>query len=388
MKKLLLIVACILTVTAVSSQEVENCKELNKTVRGPYETNRFLDNWFVGVGGGVNIYQGEFDREASFSSRLAPALDLTLGKWITPEYGVRLQYSGLKANGLASSNSIYARGADGASFDERFGVSNFHADFLWNWSNAFCGYRENRIWNASPFIGFGLAHSNGNGHTRNEFAPSVGLYNSFRLGRIVDLTLEARQMLVNQRFDGTIGGSRFEGMSSVTIGLSFKLGKSSFKRVKKVAPANYAPYETKIAGLESSCAKLTEQNEELSNENKELNDREPVETVAQVTASPVALFFEIGQSTLDKKELVNLEFYVKTAIKADKNKTFTLIGFADNATGSKKLNQRLSEKRMEFVFDLLVNKYGISADKLLKKAEGDTNNRYAEPKLNRVVIVE
>ena len=43
---------------------------------------------------------------------------------------------------------------------------------------------------------------------------------------------------------------------------------------------------------------------------------------------------------------------------------------------------------MQYVFDLLVNKYGVSQDRLIKKAEGDTNNRFDEPALNRVVIVE
>ena len=130
--------------------------------------------------------------------------------------------------------------------------------------------------------------------------------------------------------------------------------------------------------------------EELA-ENEELRNRKPATeqiTVSTVSASPVVLFFPIGKATLDKKELTNLEFYVKHAIKADKNKTFTLIGSADKATGSKELNQRLSEQRMQYVYDLLVNKYGVSKDRLVKKAEGDTNNRFAEPELNRAVIVE
>ena len=40
------------------------------------------------------------------------------------------------------------------------------------------------------------------------------------------------------------------------------------------------------------------------------------------------------------------------------------------------------------VYDLLKNKYGIAPERLIKKAEGDTNNRFAEPELNRAVIVE
>ena len=48
----------------------------------------------------------------------------------------------------------------------------------------------------------------------------------------------------------------------------------------------------------------------------------------------------------------------------------------------------MSEQRMEYVYNLLKDKYGIDPSRLVKKAEGDTNNRFAEPELNRVVIVE
>lgn len=389
MKRSVLTVALACASVLVVAQENGNRDENNRVVHGPYETNKFFDNWFLGVAGGVNIYEGEYDRKASFGKRLAPALDISLGKWITPVFGVRLQYSGLQAKGMTGVNSIYAKGANGNLFNEKFGVMNLHGDFMWNWSNAFCGYKETRVWNLSPFVGMGWARSCGNGMHRNEFAPSVGIHNSFRLGRVVDLTLEARQMFVNLRFDGTLGGSRWEGMSSVSVGLSFKLGKSSFKHVK---PVDYAPYQRRIDALETDNNSLTGTNQQLANENEQLRNRKP-ETVtvagdSKVTASPVALFFDLGKATLGKKELVNLDFYVNNAVREDKNKTFTLIGSADSATGSKEVNQRLSQERMQYVYDLLVNKYGISKDRLIKKAEGDTNNRFSDPELNRTVIVE
>lgn len=389
MKKSVLTVALACMSVFAMAQENGNRDSNGKIVRGPYETNKFFDNWFIGVGGGVNIYEGEYDSKASFGKRLAPALDISVGKWITPAFGVRLQYSGLQAKGMTNEKSIYAKGLNGNYYNEKFGVMNLHGDFMWNWSNSFCGYKETRVWNFSPFVGFGWARSYGNGNYENEFAPSIGIYNSFRLGKVVDLTLEARQMFVNERFEGAIGGSKWEGMTSVTVGLSFKLGKSNFKRVK---PVDYSSYERRISSLEDNNNTLIGRNQKLTDENESLRNRKP-ETVtvsgeSKVAASPVALFFNLGKATLDKKELVNLEFYVKNAIKADKNKTFTLIGSADSATGSKEVNQRLSEQRMQYVYDLLVNKYGIPANRLAKKAEGDTNNRFSEPELNRVVIVE
>ena len=259
---------------------------------------------------------------------------------------------------------------------------------MWNFSNAVSGYKETRTWNFVPFFGAGWARSYGNGTNDNELAISVGLLNNIRLCNLVDLTLEARHMFVNQRFDGVSRGSRGEGMTSVTMGLTFKLNRRNFKRA--AAPVDITPYLNRIEALESDNTMLSGKNKALTDENTALRNRKPeVEsvTVTTVSATPVALFFEIGRATLDKKELANLDFYVKNALEADKQKTFTLYGGADKATGTADFNRKLSEKRMQYVYDLLVNKYGISKDRLKTVAEGDTNNRFSEPELNRTVII-
>ena len=68
---------------------------------------------------------------------------------------------------------------------------------------------------------------------------SIGLLNNIRLCNLLDLTLEARRMLVNQRFDGVSSGSKDEGMTSVTMGLTFKLNRRNFKRA--AAPVDASP---------------------------------------------------------------------------------------------------------------------------------------------------
>ena len=386
----LLTAALALAATGVLAQENGNRNAQNKIVRGPYETNRFFDNIFIGVAGGVNIYKGENDSYGSFGKRLAPALDINVGKWITPSVGLRLGYSGINAQGWTSGQTIYAKGlVDGNIYKEKFGVSYLHGDVMWNFSNAVSGYKETRTWNFVPFLGAGWARSYGNDAHNNEFAVSIGLLNNIRLCSLLDLTLEARHMFVNQRFDGVARGSKGEGMTSVTMGLTFKLNRRGFKRTQ--APVDVTPYLSRIEALEGDNSNLAGKNKTLADENEILRSRKP-ETVtvagkSTVSPTPVALFFQIGKATLDKKELTNLDFYVKNALNADKNKTFTLYGGADSATGTKAFNQKLSEKRMKYVYDLLVNKYGVSKDRLKTVAEGDTNNRFPEPELNRTVII-
>ena len=368
MKRLYLIALFIIVSLAATAQENGNRDAQNRIVRGPYETNRFFDNIFVGVAGGVNIYFGEHDSYGKFGKRMAPALDIHVGKWFTPSIGARVGYSGLQAKGWTTAGTKYAKG---------------------NFSNAVSGYKETRTWNFVPFVGVGWARSYGNDTHDNEIGFDAGLLNVVRLCDLLDLTLEARCLLVNQRFDGVGGGRIGEGMLSVTAGLSFNLNRRGFKRASQAQPVDYTSYLDRIKRLENTNNELASQNSELSDENEKLRNMPPKVVAEQkVSASPVALFFKIGKATLDKKEQTNLEFYVRNAMKADKDKTFTLIGSADKDTGTKEINQRLSEQRMEYVYNLLKDKYGIDPSRLVKKAEGDTNNRFAEPELNRVVIVE
>lgn len=388
----LLTASLALVAAGVMAQENGNRDEQNRVVRGPYETNRFFDNIFIGVAGGVNIYHGENDSYGKFGKRLAPALDVNVGKWFTPSVGARIGYSGINAKGWTSGQTVYAKDVFDKKaniYNEKFGVSYLHTDFLWNFSNAVSGYKETRTWNFVPFFGAGWARSYGNGAYNNEFAMSIGLLNNIRLCNLLDLTLEARHMFVNQRFDGVSRGSKGEGMTSVTMGLTFKLNRRNFKRA--AAPVDVTPYLSRIKALEGDNTTLAGKNKTLADENTALRNRKP-ETVtvageSKVSATPVALFFQIGKATLDKKELTNLDFYVKNALQADRNKTFTLYGGADKATGTAAFNQKLSEKRMQYVYDLLVNKYGISKNRLKTVAEGDRNNRFPEPELNRTVII-
>lgn len=388
----LLTASLALVAAGVMAQENGNRDEQNRVVRGPYETNRFFDNIFISVAGGVNIYHGENDSYGKFGKRLAPALDVNVGKWFTPSVGARIGYSGINAKGWTSGQTVYAKDVFDKKaniYNEKFGVSYLHTDFLWNFSNAVSGYKETRTWNFVPFFGAGWARSYGNGAYNNEFAMSIGLLNNIRLCNLLDLTLEARHMFVNQRFDGVSRGSKGEGMTSVTMGLTFKLNCRNFKRA--AAPVDVTPYLSRIKALESDNTTLAGKNKTLADENTALRNRKP-ETVtvageSKVSATPVALFFQIGKATLDKKELTNLDFYVKNALQADRNKTFTLYGGADKATGTAAFNQKLSKKRMQYVYDLLVNKYGISKNRLKTVAEGDRNNRFPEPELNRTVII-
>lgn len=395
MKRILFAASAMMLLSlAAFAQEDANRDSLNNIVRGPYETNRFGDNWFVGIGGGVNLYTGDSRGYGSFGDKISPAVDVYFGKWITPAIGFRIGYSGINARGWSNAQTSFTgseANADGM-YREKFGMHYIHGDVMWNISDAFSGYKESRRWNFVPFVGTGLAIADAQGGRDLELAVSAGLLNIVRLTDALDLTVELRQMVVNPRFNhNTSSGSRFEGATSMTVGLAYNFGVNGFKRASKYTQADIDAYKAEIERLEAEKAvgeksneQLRKDNEALRNEVKDLREN-PVTVTETVIPEQTFFFFNIDKAELDSKNAANLAQYAELINSTDCN--YLLTGTADKATGTAAYNQKLSMRRAENVKKILVEKYGVDADRLIVNAEGDTNNRFGEPALNRTVII-
>jgi outer membrane protein OmpA-like peptidoglycan-associated protein len=369
--------------------------------RGPYLTNGFWDNWFISVGGGVNLYFSEYDNKMELQERLSPALDLSVGKWITPSLGVRLQYAGIRAKGklyyYPGDNAFISSDApinqDGYLV-EKFNVMNLHGDVLWNISNSIGGYRSDRTWDFVPFAGFGWARAsnvkdwNPAKKVNNELGLTVGLLNKIRLSSALDLNVEFRHLIVNESFDGISRGSRWEGMSTASVGLSYKFPRRDFERYVKVEPADYTPYNNRIASLEKQLAEKDANARRIADElaAEKARKAQVVQPEPEYIISPLAVFFQIGKADLTDKEIINLGYAADIIKKSGKK--FKIQGSADKATGTSRFNQVLSERRASKVYDILVNKFGVSPSQLEVIAKGDKDEPFGKPVLNRVVIVE
>lgn len=368
--------------------------------RGPFLTNRFADNWFISAGGGVNVYFGEADKTVKFGKRMAPALDIAVGKWFTPSVGARLEYSGLSAKGgsptlnapfvVPTSKST----GTGTYYPKKFRYTFIHADFLWNASTTFGGYKEYRRWEVIPFAGFGPAISATTKKAINpktkihELAFTAGLINKIRLTGALDFNLEFRGMLVKQIFDGVVGGKRGEGMGTVTAGLSYKIGKRNFDKHVIVPKADYSLYNERIGLLEGDLAASKARADQLAKDLAAARNAKP-QSSTEYLFPDVAIFFEIGKATLSKKEQVNVAFIAEAIKKMPAGKKVVLDGNADSVTGTPKGNMTLSERRIKTVYDALIAA-GVKPDQIEFVAHGDTLEPFGKenPALNRVTIIE
>lgn len=390
MKKSIFAAFALAAVAAPVCAQTEQAGTMEETIeysddKYKVETNHFWDNWFVTVGAGGGLFLGDHDRQIGLGKRISPALDIEVGKWFTPGLGLRLGYNGLSAKGAtrwseAHSTGEQVPGWNGGMDYSKFKYFNLHADVLFNFSNLFCGYNENRIWNSSPYVSVGWMRT-WEAPTVGNITMSVGWLNTFRLNKALDLNLDLRGALVDDAMDGEMGGSKFDGMITATVGLTYKFKQRGWSRSKTVTRTNMG----EINALRDQLNRANEENARLRNAIDESN-REPKQAVKKTVASNL-IIFRIGSAKLSKEARANLGLLAEAIKSSDPNAVYTITGYADAGTGSKKTNERLSKERAEAVRDCLVNEYGVSDSRLRIDYKGGVSNMfYDDPRLSRAVI--
>lgn len=353
------------------------------------ETNRFWSNWFVSAGGGVNLYFGDHDKQVKFGKRLAPAVDVAIGKWFTPGIGVRFAYSGLSVKG-ATQTGIHSTGEEvpgkgGYGYwltKQKFNYFNFHLDAMFNMSNLLFGYNPNRVYSLSPYVGLGVMKTNDTPKA-TEIAGHFGLLNSFRLCDALDLNLDIRGTLVSDAFDGEAYGRGGEGMLSATVGLTYKFKKRGWDKAKTVVRID----NRAINALRQQLADAEAENDRLKRALAEGNRQKAKEIVTKASANLVT--FPIGKATLSNEARANLSLLAEAIKAGDGNVVYTITGYADAGTGSKRINERLSKRRAEAVRDCLVKEFGVSESQLRVDHKGGVDNMfYDDPRLSRAVITK
>ena len=383
-----------------SAQGESNRDEFGNIVRGPYETNGFGDNWYIGIGGGINYILND-----NFDGKIAPSIDANVGKWFTPTIGMRIGYQGIGIQMWSDTPGLLGStlNNDRNQYLQKLGYMYIHGDLMWNISNEIGGYNDNRFWNFVPYAHAGYFRTygvNGVKFADNEIAAGVGLLHNLRLSYRLDLIIDLRATAVK---GAALNSSGLTILPSVTAGLAVDLGWPEFIRTGTILGAleianaeKTQILETAIVALEAANAALEVENAGLQKKNssltkqvENLKNQPKLDPTAFLDGmSPAALYFDIGKATLSAKELHHLDFLAKNLIAtADKDTKIyvTIMGSADSNTGSARRNQHLSEARGKYVFDLLTSKYDISPERLIVKSEVVKAN--ADPALSRAVLI-
>lgn len=351
--------------------------------------NSWRDGWFIQLGAGVNfpVAEGFKNNDIKIGAQYAGGF----GRWFSPYFGFR--FTGAYGN--------VAEPLSGGVMHYR--SASIYGDVMWDMCNSLGGVNLNRPVSVVPFLGIGgtfnykFSGYQGNenisshgGIRKNQWTlpVSAGLQIRFRLCRYVDFFLEGRATFAGDNNNNIALGRPFDIGFQGTGGFTFNLGGKSFQTYD---PCAYNAYIADLNGQVNDLrAELATTTAALVEAESQLPCPEVTTVVTEVAApAPAPLMstvrFTINSAKVSPMEMVNV-YNVAEYMKANPSAKVTITGYADKDTGTSTYNQKLSEKRAQAVYDILVNNYGISADRLTKAAEGSTQQPYDTNNWNRIVI--
>ena len=382
-----------LSLGAQAQQEVATPnKSGHKTV---FNRDRGCDHWFLEIQGGVGMLPfGEANNKASLTDRIYPIVQLGLGQWHEPWFATRVQLGGWNMKGFVMD----AAGANQA-YNNLFAVA--HYDFMFDVVNYFAKYNAKRIFHLVPYVGLGAGYKHHTttggafgdvfdatkrvaGATTNDFGGVVdaGVIFKFRLGRRVDLNLEAQMLATKTNMMGT--SRKKQGadlMAFATAGLGFNLGKPEWDVLTPMDWALVNDLNGQINNLRAENAELAKRPASCP----ECPEVEPSQTTEVKTVVSNVVYFRIASAKIDQNQYINIYNTARYAL--ENNSKIYIVGYADEATGNPNINMTLSERRAKAVAKALVEKYGVSEDMIEVDFKGDTVQPYETNEWNRVVIM-
>ncbi len=379
------------TALSASAFAQVNDSQAAKIEKHTVQTNLFKDNWFIGANIGGQYYFGDQRKSYSRKKLLSPVFEINVGKWFTPALGLRMGFGGYQAKGYASTETAYAyKKVSNNVYRTKWGVLDLHADVMFNPINMIGGYRADRLYNIIPYASVGYARNiTGND---NELSLGLGLINSFRINKRLDINVEARGLVYNDVMDGNKGGRNYEGSMAVMAGVTYRLGKTGWEKGSGVSIAELEAVQSKLRDMnaenEALNRKVAVMDQDLKQKDQDLQNAQANQANGELEdAMEYTAFFAINKAYLSQKEAVNLEAYADL-IKKFPNSKFVITGYADKQTGSAEYNEKLSKLRAEAVYNTLVDKYGVNADQLTMEYKGGVDTMYHDnSRLSRAAIV-
>lgn len=238
MKRLFYLIASVAILFAVSASA--NAQEAGTAKKVDTRSIFFKGDFFVGIGGGPSVYHGEQDRAMKYHHRLAPSMDIYLGKWIIPCLGFRVAYHGGHANCLTnvdsgnvySTGEIYSKpGTEKWKYKQEFDYLSVRGDLMLNITTLALGQNNgDRVYDISFYGGLGIAKVYDELEA-SRFAVTLGLYNTFRVAKAWDVVLDVHAMAVPEDFEHETGSRpgvkenglySFDGILTASVGVAYR----------------------------------------------------------------------------------------------------------------------------------------------------------------------
>ena len=398
MKKMMLLLAFAGISFGAFAQEAET-NEI-PTLKHKVVTNGFWDNWFVSLGADFisNYSSQEFGVSGNpfARERGSWAGHITVGKWATPSFGLRVKAGfgqGRQVNYAYNTylGPVYTWTNDMAS--PKYTQINVSLQPMLNLHNLFAGYKP-RVWNTIFYGTVGWYH-NTDCLPKNSVLVGAGWLNTFNVTKRFHINVDIYANMGEDDMDGisiadapaeVTGTPAFgtrDWQIGASVGFGFNLGKVGWDNAPDV-DAIMAMNKAQLDALNASLVDQQAENERLMALIKSHKCPEPTKQVTQIVSSRASVFFNIGKSKIaSKKDLVTVKDLAECA-KAN-GQTIVVTGYADSKTGTASYNQALSETRAQVVAEDIV-KMGVSRDKIEVVGKGGVKD-LSPISYNRRVVV-
>ena len=350
-KNLLLVVALLGWVITSNAQSTDN-------------------NWFVQSQLGASYSLGN----AGIGKLVSPAGQISVGKYFNPIVGARLSISGWQGRGGYGSNR--------PAYSFYYGAATM--DGLLNISTLLVGTNPERIFNTSLIVGVGYNRTFE--QEASSFMARLGLQTSIRLNKAFDFNIEALANGVSDRWNRQNDHS-FDSYYNVLVGITYKFGTGYNLKCPDCKPVVYnnKPKAYSEAYVKSLNDKINLLQGEIDNHKcPEPTPCPEVEKMKPGIKSHVS--FGLAKTHIVEDQQINI-LAIADYMKQYPESKAIVTGYADKGTGTSKINEELARKRARIVADELINKYGISADRLSVDSKGSEVQPFQTNDWNRVVIM-
>lgn len=340
------------------------CINVNaQTLQTDVKDGKWYDNAFIGVYGGGSWSLQNHHQANAFWPNINPMATIKFGKYFNPNIGAQIEIEG----GFSEWGKTVVD-------HTMLGV-----DALFNFSNIFGGYKgKPRDWEFVGVLGAGWFH------TYDYISNSVAVKGGVEINWNFDKK-KAWQLNIIPAYTYLPDKAIDHSYVSLSVGVTYKFknsnGTHNFKLVNVIDPVEYDALNQKINDLTVANQLLTDSiaKVEAVHDTVYIN----VKDVSPVLSNVVS--FQINKYKVDEVQMANLSYIAET-MKNDTTLNIVLKGYADKNTGTSSYNRSLSVKRAKAVKDVLVNTFGIDANRIETEGLGDTEQPYTENNWNRVVL--
>ena len=342
------------------------------------------NDWYIDLQAGANVL---FSSDVSWQrtlTKVRPVATFTIGKWANPYVGYRLQAKGGWWKGAATPTHAAQWGIDisnpGVTMYTNDVVEynvfyiNPHFDLTLSLANCIHhGWRNTQVFDLIPYAGVGgmYAFAYNGAPAAYCITGNFGIIAKWHVSPKCDINLELSTSILPEYYKRWVGPIVMED-AALTFGFTYNIGGHKFN----IRDRKASRYDKDTVFVYNNTETIIQREPVTETQNTAFNRAFQIAVVE----------FELGSDQPKKGAEIQYDNVV-AFVAAYPDAKIRLDAYCDAETGSMRFNDQLALRRAQTVRDILVNKYGIDAAKIVLNPLGSRQQIFDKSSYNRIVRI-